>query len=142
MTFLQIKNTENEEPKVLKMGRDFDTIKSINLEGDDTILVCDSITLCKLSDCYQSRPLLKMYNYAYETEFYEFDINHYMINDPKSFIIYCDARDGFATLYDNNWVNDLDDAYMQYNLGSIFSEENKHKYPELYKVACEYIKKQ
>jgi hypothetical protein len=96
--------------------------------------------VCKISDCYQSRPLMKLTS-SYKTDFYEFEIGCYEIRDEvRSVVLYSSQRDSFATLWDNGWQNDLEDKNLRHNTGSIFSELNKFKYLRLYKEVCKYIK--
>lgn len=107
MKFLQIKNTEDGKPKVLEMGKDFDTIKKdilikhnaellpkneskvqfrdvfnnivdvFNNTVPSVSFIKTSETNINISDCYKSRPLIQIDGYC------EFDVQKRIaINEP------------------------------------------------------------
>jgi hypothetical protein len=166
MKFLQIKKhrlKEEQIPRILEMGVDFDRIIYNQMEGIvGNLLLCDrpenptkdeyySKNIAFISDCYQSRPLIEIDGYC------EFSV--YLHNDceddtqDEKMVIYEKTKSGFimidinceqtsygkwfdGTAYDIRAINDIEDYK---DLGSIFKPENQLKYPELYAIALTLI---
>jgi hypothetical protein len=120
MKLLKIKNKE-----LLKMGVDFDIIdgsylfKSCIIQEEingDCTLECTYI--CKIEDCYKSRPLIEIDGLC------EFDV----IKDGNTLLLFGE----------NNRYN----SHFSYiSLGSIFLPENQKKYPEILKSAMQKLLK-
>jgi hypothetical protein len=164
MKFLQIKNTENGEPKILESFKDFD------LFSDNALIICLSKyddgrsfyennevyfqRICLLDDCYKSRPLIEIdgfceYNLYLHTDFeQDEDRDEYMniliYEKPNSRFIFinkeCESdEDGVWCNGTSDEIYPIEDTKDYKDYGSIFLPKNKEKYPELYQEALKII---
>ena len=155
MKFLQIKKhrlKEEQIPRILEMGVDFDRIIYNQMEGIvGNLLLCDrpgnptkdayySKNIAFISDCYQSRPLIEIDGFC------EFDV---LLKKQKYYdyieLLFIENYEmvgwniwgGEST--ELNWSLKVFTKDKITNLGSIFKPENQLKYPELYAKALTLI---
>jgi hypothetical protein len=139
MKFLQINNIP--KPKILEMGVDFNLIMidyiahADNFTIEDNFLNCRYSAYCKLSDCHQSQPLFEIDGFC------EFDVCEY-IDDRTGLFLLAKSNAFYVFHLSNKKLvasllsvkgNKRGDKHT--NKGSIFTPENKEKYPELYSEA-------
>jgi hypothetical protein len=152
LKYLQIhENAKEIEPKLLEIGVDFMQIHTARDFVNLTIITgFDHKVICYVKDTYQSRPLIEIDGFC------EFDVvlikktGYYTENLVR---LICLRRMGFNlipetgdlryctpyALYEIDFDNKEIVKPNTENFGSIFSPENKSKYPKLYEEALKII---
>jgi hypothetical protein len=140
MKYLQTRENGKEiEPKLLEMGVDFMHICTYclcNITGSPFI---EMDRICNLSDCYQSRPLIEINGFC------EFDIIFYPDEDgfvyPRPLLVILHKKElKYGSFFEDGFYDYTSFSDFKYKkAGSIFTEENKVNYPELYEEALKII---
>ena len=151
MKLLQI--TKNTKPlkvlEILEFGKDFEGITVwagiephiVNFDYDNR-----DVEICQLKDCYKQAPLHKVGN----SKIYDFDL---FDNQGSVYIAIYNYDFDFFEVFDiekvitptkiGQWVENYQDrSCIPANaipLNSIFSKENKLKYPKVYSKAVKFV---